>query len=105
MVTQPATSNAKRIEAFRGTVLHFLDDPALRGDAALECFDVGALVLADGIVVEVGDPPQFLPALPREVTVVDYRGKLIVPGFVDTHVHYPQIDMIASHGEQLLEWL
>ncbi|MFX6819217.1 amidohydrolase family protein, partial [Acinetobacter baumannii] len=30
---------------------------------------------------------------------------LIVPGFVDAHVHYPQTDRIASHGEQLLDWL
>jgi guanine deaminase len=30
---------------------------------------------------------------------------LIVPGFIDAHVHYPQMDRIASHGEQLLDWL
>jgi guanine deaminase len=33
------------------------------------------------------------------------RARLIVPGFVDAHVHYPQTDRIAAHGEQLLEWL
>ncbi|MCE0492125.1 guanine deaminase [Pantoea sp. Mb-10] len=37
--------------------------------------------------------------------VVDLRGKLIVPGFVDTHIHYPQTEMIGAFGEQLLEWL
>ena len=50
-------------------------------------------------------PTALLPTLPADATVVDYRGKLIVPGFVDTHVHYPQTDMIAAYGEQLLEWL
>ena len=30
---------------------------------------------------------------------------LIVPGFIDAHVHYPQMDRIAAHGEQLLDWL
>ncbi|MCL4141547.1 UNVERIFIED_CONTAM: hypothetical protein GTU68_040509 [Idotea baltica] len=35
----------------------------------------------------------------------DLSGKLLVPGFVDTHVHYPQVDIIASYGAQLLEWL
>lgn len=35
----------------------------------------------------------------------DLRGKLIMPGFIDTHIHFPQIGMIASWGEQLLEWL
>src|SRR6185312_7482600 len=34
-----------------------------------------------------------------------HRGKLIVPGFVDTHVHYAQVDVIASYGRQLLDWL
>ncbi|MDR3434101.1 MAG: guanine deaminase [Rouxiella aceris] len=35
----------------------------------------------------------------------DYSDKLIVPGFIDTHIHYPQTEMIAAFGEQLLEWL
>ena len=43
--------------------------------------------------------------LPADIEVTDYRGRLILPGFIDTHVHYPQTDMIASYGEQLLEWL
>ncbi len=36
---------------------------------------------------------------------IDYRDKLIVPGFVDTHLHYPQTEMVGAWGEQLLEWL
>jgi guanine deaminase len=36
---------------------------------------------------------------------VDMRGKLILPGFIDTHVHSPQLDVMASHGTGLLEWL
>jgi guanine deaminase len=35
----------------------------------------------------------------------DHRGRLMVPGFVDTHIHYPQTSRIAAHGEQLLSWL
>ena len=35
----------------------------------------------------------------------DHRGRLILPGFVDTHVHSPQIDVIASYGTELLDWL
>jgi guanine deaminase len=93
------------IDAFRGTVVHLVGDPAERGDAALECFDDGLLVLADGRVVAAGEASRLLPALPAGASVVDHRGKLIVPGFVDTHTHYPQTDIIASYGEQLLEWL
>ncbi len=35
----------------------------------------------------------------------DHRGRLILPGFVDTHVHMPQLDVIASYGTELLDWL
>ncbi|RPD97893.1 guanine deaminase [Candidatus Pantoea deserta] len=41
----------------------------------------------------------------RPDNLLDMRGKLIVPGFVDTHIHYPQTEMIGAYGEQLLEWL
>ncbi|MGE0798986.1 MAG: guanine deaminase [Lautropia sp.] len=37
--------------------------------------------------------------------VSDQRGRLILPGFIDTHVHCPQLDVIGSYGEQLLDWL
>jgi guanine deaminase len=37
--------------------------------------------------------------------IEDWRDRLILPGFVDTHIHYPQTDVIASHGGQLLTWL
>jgi guanine deaminase len=35
----------------------------------------------------------------------DQRGRLILPGFIDTHVHMPQIDVIGSYGTELLDWL
>jgi guanine deaminase len=35
----------------------------------------------------------------------DHRGRLILPGFIDTHVHMPQLDVIASYGTELLDWL
>ena len=35
----------------------------------------------------------------------DHRGRLLMPGFIDTHVHAPQLDVIASHGTGLLDWL
>ena len=47
-----------------------------------------------------GDEP-----LAGEWTRHDHRGRLVMPGFIDTHVHSPQLDVIASHGTQLLDWL
>jgi len=90
--------------AVRGEILHFVADPA-HDARALEHFADGLLIVRDGRVAECGPADALLPGLPADAAVTDYRGKLILPGFVDTHVHYPQTDIIASHGEQLLEWL
>lgn len=92
--------------AVRGRIAHCLGDPGADARSnAVACFDDGVLVLDDGKVARVGPADAVLSELPDHVPVTDHRGKLIVPGFIDTHVHYPQTDMIASHGEQLLEWL
>ncbi|MDZ7644719.1 MAG: guanine deaminase [Woeseiaceae bacterium] len=104
-MTPPAATGAGRVAAFRGSVLHCLDDPAAAGDAAIEYLDDGLLVCEDGHVTGLGPAPELLARLPGGAQVTDHRGKLIVPGLVDCHVHFPQVDMIASYGEQLLEWL
>ena len=105
MSTSPAAPIAPREQAFRGALLHFLGDPDELGDSAHEHFDDGLLVLHDGKVAAAGAARALLPGLPDGAEIVDYSGKLIMPGFVDTHVHYPQTDIIAAYGEQLLEWL
>ena len=95
----------KRIDAFRGSLFHFLGDPVDEGDRAYEYIDDGLLVVTDGFVEAAGDARALLATLPADARVVDHRGNLIMPGFIDTHVHYAQIDVIAAHGEHLLEWL
>jgi len=94
-----------RVQAFRGALFHFLGDPDELGAGAHEYYDDGLLVLHDGKVAAAGAASALLPGLPEDAELVDYSGKLIMPGFVDTHVHYPQTDIIAAYGEQLLEWL
>ncbi|WP_343034858.1 guanine deaminase [Aromatoleum diolicum] len=93
------------MRAIRGEILHFLGDPVEHGAAALEHFADGVLVVRDGYVAELGDSDALLAKLSAETPIEDFRGKLILPGFVDTHVHYAQSDIIASYGEQLLTWL
>jgi len=62
----------------------------------------GVLLLEAGRIVAL-HPWASLTSPPAEV--IDLRGRLIVPGFVDTHIHYPQTEMIGAYGEQLLQWL
>jgi len=94
-----------RPDAVRGHIVHFLADPATHGNAAREHFPDGLLILRDGHVAECGPYEALAGKLPRECVINDHRGSLILPGMIDTHVHYSQIDMIASYGEQLLAWL
>lgn len=86
--------------AIRGEILHFLSSPA-----DWQHFDDGLLLIDQGRVVELGPANDMLARLPTELPIEDYRGKLILPGFVDCHTHYVQTDIIASPGEQLLDWL
>jgi len=90
--------------AFRGEVLHLVDDPATAGASAHEHWPDGLLVIADGKIECCGDASTLLRDA-GALDTVDCRGKLIVPGFIDAHVHYPQTDVIAAYGEKLLEWL
>ena len=57
----------------------------------------------------IGDNGRIVDALPQapgpDWQRIDHRGKLLLPGFIDTHVHCPQLDVIASHGAGLLDWL
>jgi guanine deaminase len=90
----------------RGSILHFLRDPGAEADpAAWEYWDDGCLKIVDGRVAAVGPADQVLKARGVQDALHDHRGKLILPGFVDTHVHYAQVDVIASYGRQLLDWL
>ena len=64
----------------------------------------GVLLLREGRVVGLHEWQSVSEQLNTH-DIIDMRGKLIMPGFVDTHIHYPQTEMIGAFGEQLLEWL
>jgi guanine deaminase len=90
---------------FRAPLLHCLDDPGLDGEAGAVAFhDDGLLVVDDGHILAVGDFADLEPRF-GELPTLAYPGRLIVPGFVDCHVHYPQTDIIGAYGTQLLDWL
>jgi guanine deaminase len=92
--------------AHRGTLLSFRSDPGEHDSPG--CYDYwpdGAMFVRDGRIVAIGAASEVLASIPVDVPVIEHRSKLIVPGFIDTHIHYPQVDVIGSGGRNLLEWL
>ena len=86
--------------------MHCQRDPGMAGDvAAIEFVPDGMLLVRDGRIESLQPAASIASQLGPDVRVDDYRGHLIVPGFIDTHVHCPQVDVIASYGAQLLDWL
>ena len=92
------------LQAHRGEILHFVADPAA-DDRAVEHFPDGLLIVRDGRIAACGPHEQLHHHLDADTPVVDHDGALLLPGLIDTHVHYSQTDIIASPGAHLLEWL
>ena len=92
----------------RAELISFTRDPGdgnMPESGSLEHYGDGLLWLKDQHIHAVGHFAELSPSLPEGANVLDYRGKLIMPGFIDTHVHYVQLDIMASYGRQLLDWL
>ena len=93
-------------QAVRGRLLSFRDDPWVVGEAASQRYwEDGLLVLEDGKIRQIGEASALLPGLPPATPIDDYRGYLVMAGFIDSHIHYSQSQVIASYGAQLLDWL
>lgn len=87
----------------KGRVLSF-DGSPFEGEPTEAARISEAILIQDGIVVDLGAFDALSRAHP-EAEVRDYGTKLIMAGFVDPHVHYPQTAMIASWGKRLIDWL
>jgi guanine deaminase len=96
-------STAARV--IRGRVLSFTDDPAVVGSRAHVLIDDGAVLVAGGLIEAFGEARDILAAAPQGAVIDDHSGLLIMPGFIDAHIHYPQTQVIGSYGAQLLDWL
>ena len=102
------TSTIPKLRILRGDLLDFTEDPgfALPGEApGVRWRPDHRVLIQDGRIQAVLPPDMALPpewaGVPEEV----HPGRLIMPGFIDTHVHCPQLDVIASFGTELLDWL
>ena len=90
--------------ALRGRIAHFLGDPGMSPEN-LVYFEDGVLVVEDGKIL-LCDDARSLAGAGFDLAQCEWLpNQLILPGFIDTHVHSPQIDVIASYGTQLLDWL
>ncbi|MDQ6688764.1 MAG: guanine deaminase [Actinomycetota bacterium] len=87
---------------FRGTFLDTPDNPFAGGTLRAEVD--GAVLVRDGVILERGGFAAVRRAYPDE-SVVDLTEGLVLPGLVDTHVHFPQVRMIGALGMPLLDWL
>lgn len=87
---------------YRGTLLDTPENPFTGGGLRAEAD--GALLVRDGTIVERGTFAAVRARHPDE-DVVDLRGGLVLPGLVDTHVHFPQVRAIGGLGMPLLDWL
>lgn len=89
----------------RGSFLDFTDDPFfVPQQECVRYIKDGLLVVEDGKILDFGDYSKMHGRY-EGIEETRYTGKLITPGFIDAHVHYPQTKIIASYGEQLLTWL
>ena len=97
---------ATGVDAHRGAILHFRSDPGTSETGeAFEYWPDGLLIVEQGRVVVAGPAAELLGTLGADTNLIEHGERLILPGFIDTHIHYPQTDVIGSGGAHLLDWL
>ncbi|WP_231867726.1 guanine deaminase [Snodgrassella sp. CFCC 13594] len=105
-MTQTIPFMTNDVRAIRGAMLNFSADPFVAEDPA-HCWRYESdaiVVMSAGKITAVGPATQLLPTL-GDVPLSTYPHGLILPGFIDAHVHYAQIPMVAAYGQQLIDWL
>ena len=96
------------IKAHHGEILHCLEDPSSGDDGAWEYLKDGILIVEDGYVSRCGSAADMWAEIQKAATdieMIEHPNGLIIPGMIDTHTHFPQCEIIASYGTQLIEWL
>jgi guanine deaminase len=90
----------------RGRLLSFRREPmALDDTDSFQYFEDGGLHVADGKIEAIGNYADIAASVPSGTPTIDHRPHLIMPGFIDMHLHFPQMQVIGSYASNLLEWL
>ncbi len=101
---QPVTaSTATEPRLVRAPFFHTPTNPFVATNA-LQTQEDGGLLVANGLIADSGDFAT-VRARAGDVTVVDWRDGYVLPGLIDTHVHYPQLRIVGALGHTLLNWL
>ena len=91
----------------RGAFFDFIDDPykhvGCEQEAARYIPD-GLLLIEDGIIRAFGPFAELAARYPDQ-PVTHIKDRLILPGFIDGHIHFPQVRVLGAYGNQLLDWL
>ena len=91
-------------ELLRAPLFHTPRNP-FRDSSALESYADGGLLIRDGRVAGCGDYGSSSRLRIPDVPTVDLRGGFLLPGFIDTHTHFPQLRVLGGLGRSLLDWL
>ena len=95
--------DASDVKVLRGRVLSFVDEPGSLDDTrSYRYIEDGAVVIGGGKIIMAG---EFNARAAAHHEVIDHSGKLILPGLIDPHIHFPQMQVIGSYAANLLEWL
>ncbi|NGO52875.1 guanine deaminase [Allomesorhizobium camelthorni] len=90
----------------RGRTLTFLRWPDSTDDhAAYRYEEDGGLLLRGGKIIAAGAYADVASQAGEGAEKIDHRPHLVLPGFIDAHAHFPQMQVIASYGAELLDWL
>jgi len=90
----------------RGRTLSFKSRPQARDDHASYVFEEdGALLVENGRISDAGTYAEVRFRAPVGAEVIDHRPHLLMAGFIDPHIHFPQMQVTASYAANLLEWL
>lgn len=90
----------------RGRLLTFNHAPHSMTDSTSYRYESdGGLLMGDGKIIATGDFDTVKAQAPVGTIEIDHRPHLILPGFIDTHIHFPQMQVVGSYAANLLEWL